>query len=80
MRALILVAALALPACGRTPPPEPIKVMVPVPCVTNKPVKPNYPEARPDAGLFERVQTLLAERELRIAYEGELEASLSACD
>jgi hypothetical protein len=76
----LICAALLLSACGRTPPPEPIKVMVPVPCIATKPTKPVYPEAPEAAGLFERVQTLLAERELRMAYEGQLEAALSACD
>ena len=80
MNKLILLAALALGACSRTPPPEPVKVMVPTPCVSKKPERPNYPIVTPETGLFDRVKALLAERELRRAYEGELEATVNACD
>jgi hypothetical protein len=75
----LLAVGLALTSCAPKH-VDPVKVMVPVPCVTTKPVRPSYPTVRADAGLFERVQQLLAERELRRAYEGELEATLSACD
>lgn len=80
MKYLPIALGLAMAGCSRTPPPEPVKVMVPVPCISTMPAKPVYPEVNGDAGLFERVQTLLADRELRIAYEGQLEAALSACD
>ena len=77
--ALAALIGLALSACARTPPPEPVKVMVPTPCLKEKVAEPVYPVALPGDGLFVRVQKLLAERELRIAYEGELKAAESAC-
>jgi hypothetical protein len=80
LRALILVAGAALAvACTRTPPPDPVKVVIPTPCLKQPVAKPAYPQVLPGDGLFTRVQKLLAERELRIAYEGEMEAAESAC-
>lgn len=79
MRALAMVAAIALASCA-TKPVEPVKIMVPVPCITQRPAPPVLPRIVADDTLFQRVQKLLAERELRIAYEGELEAALAACE
>ena len=77
MKRLILPLILLAGCAHKTP--EPQLIPVPTPCISKQPAKPNYPTVAPDAGLFERVQALLAERELRIAYEGEMEAVLSAC-
>lgn len=78
---LLLAAGVlaALTGCVQ-PDVEPVKIMVPVPCITERPAEPTYPKIEADDGLFVRVQKLLAERELRIAYEGELKAVLSACE
>lgn len=74
-----LALGLVLSACAHNPPPDPVKVIVPVPCAAKKPAQPTYPTVAPDAGIFDRVKALLVERELRIAYEGQLEATVSAC-
>lgn len=81
MRGVILIigAALAVAACAHTPPPDPVKVEVPIPCLKQKVAEPVYPVVDPSDGLFVRVQKLLAERELRKAYEGELKAAETAC-
>jgi hypothetical protein len=76
---------LALPflalvaACGGDKKPLEIRIPVPVPCVAERPARPDYPVIKDGDSIFVRVQKLLAERELRRAYEGELEAALAAC-
>jgi len=69
---------LAQGACGGKERP-PVTVPVPVPCIKQMPEKPVYPTVGDGDGLFQRVQKLLAERELRIAYEQRMEATLEAC-
>ncbi len=76
--ALPLAALLTLNACG-VPRPQTVSVPVPVSCVSEIPARPDFPAVNKADGLFVRVQKLLAERELRIAYEGKLEAVLAAC-
>lgn len=74
---ILAAPALAMAACAHVP--EPVKVAIPVDCKVKQIVEPTYPTILPGDGLFVRVQKLLAERELRIAYEGELKAANSAC-
>lgn len=76
---ILATPALAVASCTHTPPPEPVKVVVPVECKVKVVAEPSYPVVQPGDGLFVRTQKLLAERELRIAYEGELKAANSAC-
>lgn len=57
-----------------------VQVPVPVPCITETIEEPVYPTVVADAGLFERVKVLLAERELRRAYEVKLKAALAGCE
>ena len=75
---LLAVPALAVASCAHMP-PEPVKVMVPVECKVKVVAEPIYPVVQPGDGLFVRVQKLLAERELRIAYASELKAANAAC-
>lgn len=69
---------LALAGCTTTKTVE-VKVPVIVPCVTEQVEEPIYPEVSEDAGLFERVKALLAERELRKGYEERLRAVVAGC-
>jgi hypothetical protein len=89
----IAIIALALAGCaGRTPEPviRTVEVKVPVddPACARAavkrlgpaPVYPDNPEAiRNASGLFERVQLLLASREMRKAREAALKVALEAC-
>lgn len=68
---------LALTACS-TKTVE-VRIPVPVPCITETIQEPTYPIVTEEAGIFERVKVLLAERELRRGYEIKLRAALSAC-
>lgn len=56
-----------------------VEIPVPVPCVTADIPEPVYPTVEADTGLFERVQALLAERELRKGYEEQLKATVAGC-
>lgn len=68
---------LALTACS-TKTVE-VKIPIPVSCITETIPEPTYPIVQEEAGIFERVKVLLAERELRKGYEIKLRAALSAC-
>lgn len=88
-RHLILIAVLALAACGSTRTAEPeiriqrVEVPVAVSCVGEKPDEPVYPdtdaalEAAPDPGAM--IGMLSAGRVLRIQFLRELRAAYSAC-
>ena len=78
MRILALLPAVFLAGCAHNEPVV-VKVPVPVPCIKERPAPPIYPTVAEDAGIFERVKVLLAERELRKGYEAKLEAMLAAC-
>jgi hypothetical protein len=69
---------LALSACASKPPVE-VSIPVPVPCITTDIPEPVYPSVEADAGLYVRVQALLAERELRKGYEEQLKAAVAGC-
>lgn len=78
MRLLVLPPIfLALAGCTTTKVVE-VKVPVPVPCVTEKVEEPVYPVAT-GSTLFERVKVLLAEIEMRKAYELKLKAAVAGC-
>ena len=76
----VLLACLALAACAETPPPT-AKIAVPVDCTVTMPERPTWAtDALPrDAGVYDKVKALLAEREQRIAYETKLEAVARSC-
>lgn len=69
---------LAIAGCAGKPPVR-VEIPVPVPCITADIPEPVYPTVDPDTGLFERVQALLAERELRKGYEEQLKAAVAGC-
>lgn len=69
---------LALTACGGEKVIR-VQVPVPVPCITETVAEPVYPTVGEDAGIYERVKVLLAERELRLGYEAKLKAQVAAC-
>ncbi len=81
-----IVVLVSLVGCATAPPvidPTIQKVMVPVsvPCKIEIPVKPiyNFDKITPSKTLYEKVQALLADRDLSKGYEGELEIALISC-
>lgn len=79
MRLLVLPPIfLALAACSTTTKTVEVKVPVPVPCVVENVEEPVYPVATGQT-LFERVKVLLAEIEMRKAYELKLKAAVAGC-
>lgn len=80
-----LSALLLLTACSTqkiVSVPVEVKVPVPIPCPVENPPKPEWPLEKTDlatATVFEKVTHALAEIELRIGYEKQLEAALEAC-
>jgi hypothetical protein len=78
-----LIFCLLLAGCAAQPVYKPVTVEVPVPVPCRVPVvlHPVWPfQALPaQAALFEQTRALLAENELRQAYETRLEAALKAC-
>ena len=84
MNILKLAPLLLLTACATEPllqPPIEVRVPVAVPCKTQPIAKPVWPVdvAAADAGIFDRVKTLIAEIEARVAYEIKLEGAVRAC-
>ncbi|ABX34297.1 conserved hypothetical protein [Delftia acidovorans SPH-1] len=83
MRAILLLAALALAGCGSVPRVEIQEVKVPVPVECREPI-PDRP-AMPTDGLaddadpFELLRAALAEIDRREGYEVRLLAALMAC-
>lgn len=71
---------LLLAGCQATMPAT-VKVPVAVPCEVILPARPVWAteSLRPDAGIFEQVKALLAERRQREGYEAQLEAAARAC-
>lgn len=78
MKQVLFFPLIFLAGCA-TPQTRVVKLPIPVPCITETIKEPDYPTVEADAGLFERVQVLLAERELRQGYEAQLKAALAAC-
>lgn len=76
---LALVATVALAGCETVP--QRVLVPVAVPCKVDMPKPPVWATAAlaADAGIWDQVKALLAERKQRIGYELELEAALRAC-
>jgi len=78
-RLLAVAMALTLSACASEP--LRVEVAVPVPCSVHLPPPPAWATESlpPDAGIFDQVKALLAERSQRIGYEAELEAAARSC-
>jgi len=83
MRALMLLAALALAGCGAVPRVEIQEVKVPVPVECREPVpdRPSMPTEAlaADADPFELLRAALAEIDRREGYEVRLLAALKVC-
>lgn len=89
---LIISSIIFLSACATTkqksePPvvtvfkPQIVEVPIPVPCKVEIPAEPkfNFNELDTEMDIFKKVQALLADRQLSIAYEQELVMALKAC-
>lgn len=76
---LVLLAALA--GCAADPVVREVKVAVPVPCRVELPSAPAWATQAlsADAGIWDQVKALLAERSQRIAYSDKLLAAAQAC-
>lgn len=89
MRCILALCILPLLAgCPSLPPKEivvtkivPREVPYPVPCKIIPPQKPVFPVdgLKKEDDLFRKSSTALAELELRIGYEKELEAAIKGC-
>lgn len=83
MRAIPLLAALALAGCGSVPRVEIQEVKVPVPVECREPIpdRPSMPTEAlaDDADPFELLRAALAEIDRREGYELRLRTSLLAC-
>ena len=83
MRALMLLASLALAGCGSVPRVEvqAVKVPVPVECREPVPDRPSMPTETlaEDAGPFELLRAALAEIDRREGYEVRLLSALLIC-
>lgn len=77
---LPLFLVLLLAGCQATM-PKTVEIPVAVPCDVLLPAKPVWAteSLRPDAGIFEQVKALLAERRQREGYEVLLEAAATSC-
>lgn len=77
MRLLPIILAVTLAGCSTIPKPS----FISVPCQTKAIERPQFPfdVLPPEADLFTKVKTLLADRETRKGYEGKLEAANQAC-
>jgi hypothetical protein len=85
-KAGLLACFFALSACAGDPVTvyKPVSVDVPIstPCkvpVIERPASP-VDNLLANAPMFDRVRALLADRELRISYETQLEAAAKACE
>lgn len=81
---LAAIVSFNLGGCATTAPAvEPVEVKVPVavPCKTPMPERPAFAvDSLPlDAGIWEQMKALRAERLQRQGYEAELEAAVEAC-
>lgn len=79
MRRYALVACLVVSACQSTP--KQVLVPVPVPCTVHLPDTPEWATGAlaPEAGIWEQVKALLAERLQSRAYQAELLAAARSC-
>lgn len=82
----VLLLALCLGGCATTepsPPPKPITVQVPVrvPCEIEEPKLPQFSfiTLTEESTLYEKVQSLLADRLLHLGYEEQLRTALRGC-
>jgi hypothetical protein len=83
MKYLIAIATLALAGCTATMPklPERVEIPVAIPCPVEVPAVPLYQfgNLKPTDTIWTKVQVLLSDRQLAIAYEQELNVALASC-
>lgn len=84
MKYLIIIAALlTLTGCPGTIPklPERVEIPVAIPCPVAIPPAPMYQfgNLKPTDTIWTKVQVLLSDRQLSIAYEQELNVALASC-
>lgn len=58
-----------------------VEVPIAIPCKAVVPTPPEFGFSKlsPDADIFDKTKTLLADRKLHLAYEAELLAALNSC-
>lgn len=78
---LTLVSILFVGCATTDKMPEVVKVPIAVECKVETPTPPQYQfgNLKPSDSIWEKVKTLLSDRQLALAYEQELEAALAAC-
>jgi hypothetical protein len=83
MKYVIAIAILALTGCVATSPklPERVEIPVAIPCPAEIPPVPLYQfdNLKPTDTIWTKVQVLLSDRQLAIAYEQELNVALASC-
>lgn len=72
--------------CAATPEtiryiPQEVKIAIPIKCQTPIPEKPdfNFPKLTESSDIFEKVKSLLADRNLHLGYEDQLLTALQSC-
>jgi hypothetical protein len=78
----LLAMLIVLAGCQHSPTiPTEVKIPVAVPCTVETPAEPAYQfgNLTPEDTIWTKVQVLLSDRQLSIAYETELKAALAAC-
>ena len=84
-----LILTMFIGGCATTQPQETIryvtqevKIPIPVKCQTPTPEKPDFsfPKLQEDSDLFEKVKSLLADRNLNLGYEEKLLTALQSCN
>jgi hypothetical protein len=58
-----------------------VKVPVPIKCLAEIPEKPdfNFPKIKEESDIFEKVKSLLADRNLHLGYQDQLLTALQSC-
>ena len=76
-----MIAGLVLVLAGCSPLTKVVKVPVSVPCKVDMPKPPVWAteSLSKDAGIFDQVKALLAERRQRQGYQEQLEAAIASC-
>lgn len=76
---LICMSLIGCATTGKLP--EVVKIPIAVECQVDTPAAPQYQfgNLKPSDSIWEKVKTLLSDRQLALAYQQELEAALAAC-
>lgn len=77
-----VLTAMLVAGCETTPKvPEEVLIPIAVPCKVETPAEPDYQfyKLTPEDTIWTKVQVLLSDRQLALAYQMELRAALAAC-